>query len=279
MHRFGLVLLLALALVFRAPGPAPADDPNPDLAKAAKKVREIIGHRGSCADRPENTLASYRRAIEAGATVAECDVRTTKDGFLVSSHDPHVDRTSNGTGVIAEMTLAELKKLDFGSRFDPKFKDERMPTLREILELCKGKIHVMLDLKEEGEAYADRITAEVKKYSNQKEIVLGIRSVEHAKLFRQRLPEARQIGLIPTTQAIDAFAAARVDAIRLWPKWLEDKSTVAAVRKHKLELHLAAPKGSREDLLAILPYEPESVASDDPARLIRTLAEIAKGKE
>src|SRR5271165_5264869 len=85
---------------------------QPQPAQAAKKVREIIGHRGSCADRPENTLASYRRAIEAGATVAECDVRTTKDGFLVSSHDPHIDRTSNGKGVIAEMTLAELKKLD-----------------------------------------------------------------------------------------------------------------------------------------------------------------------
>jgi len=278
MHRIGMLILLGSVLVVLAPNAAPAD-PKPALAQAAKNVREIIGHRGSCADQPENTLASYRRAIEAGATVAECDVRTTKDGYLVSSHDANINRTSNGTGLIGQMTLADLKKLDFGSRFDPKFKDERIPTLREILELCKRKIRVMLDLKEEGETYADRIAAEVKKYSSLKEIVLGVRSVEQAKLFRKRLPEARQIGLIPTKDAIDGFAAARVDAIRLWPKWLEDKSSVAAVRKHKLGLLLAATSGSRADVLAILPYAPEWVASDDPARVVRTLAEIAKGKE
>jgi len=278
MHRFGILVLLGLAPLSLFPY-AVAADPKPTLADAAKNVREIIGHRGSCADRPENTLASYRRAIEAGATVAECDVRTTKDGFLVSSHDANINRTSSGTGLIAELTLAELKKLDFGSRFDPKFKGEPMPTLREILELCKGKIHVMLDLKEESETYADRIAAQVKKYGTPKEIVLGVRSVEQARWFRQRLPEARQIGLIPTTDAIDGFAAARVDAIRLWPKWLGDKSSAAAVRKHKLGLLLAAPKGNREDVLAILAYRPESVASDDPARLVRTLAEIARGKE
>jgi glycerophosphoryl diester phosphodiesterase len=278
MCRFAILMLLGVAALVLSPNSLRSDEPKPDPARAARNVREIIGHRGSCADRPENTLASYRRAIEAGATVAECDVRTTKDGFLVSSHDPHVNRTSNGTGAIADLNLAELKKLDFGSRFDPKFKDERMPTLREILELCKGKIHVMLDLKEEGESYADRITAEVKKHGVPKEIVLGIRSVEQARLFRKRLPQARQIGLIPTTESLDAFATAGVDAIRLWPKWLAE-SSVAAVRKHKLELHLAAPKGTREDVLAILLYAPESVASDDPARLVLTLAELAKQKE
>lgn len=275
MQRFGTLILLGLGSVFVYVNGIAAE-PKPDFARAARKVRETIGHRGSCADRPENTLASYRRAIEAGATVAECDVRTTKDGFLVSSHDADISRASNGTGTVARMTLAELKMLDFGSRFDPKFKNERIATLREILELCKGKIRVMLDLKEEGETYADRIAAEVKKYSVPREIVVGIRSVEQAKGFRKRMPEARQIGLVPTIDAIDAFAAARVDAIRLWPKWLADQSTVTAVRKHKLELLLAAPKGSREEVLAILPYAPEWVSSDDPARLRRTLAEVSK---
>src|SRR5580765_1223117 len=60
------------------------------LAQAAKKVKHIIGHRGSCADCPENTLASYRRAIAAGATIIEMDARTTKDGVLVSSHDADI---------------------------------------------------------------------------------------------------------------------------------------------------------------------------------------------
>ena len=158
------------------------------------------GPEGEAGDRPpgvlrgpaENTLASYRRAIEAGATVGETDVRTTKDNELVCCHDADLARTTDGKGLIRDRTLAEIKKLDAGSRFDPKYKDERIPTLREVLQLCKGKMHVMLDLKESGAKYAKRITAEVRKHGEAKEIVLGIRSVEQARLFRELLPEARR---------------------------------------------------------------------------------------
>lgn len=269
-HRLAAVFILLAAGIIMA---APNDDPA--LAQAAKKVREIIAHRGSSSDRPENTLASYRRAIEVGATVTEIDVRTTKDGVLVSLHDPDLSRTSNGTGNVGDKTLAELKQLDFGSKFDPKFKGERIPTVQEIFELCKGKIDVMLDLKETGDVYAEKIAALVRTHGEPKRIVLGIRSVEHAKQFRKLLPEARQIGLIPKPEDIDAFAAAGVETIRLWPKWLGDKSLVPAVRKHKLRLHLGTGKGTKEEVLPLLLHEPESLSSDDPARLMRTLAEIA----
>src|SRR3954447_11766187 len=112
-----VLLLLGPALVPAADSPAP-----PDAAKAAARVKEVIGHMGSCADRPGNTLAGLRRAIEAGAHASEVDVRTTKDGVLVCMHDSTVDRTTDGKGKVAEMTLAEIKKLDAGVRFDPKFK-------------------------------------------------------------------------------------------------------------------------------------------------------------
>jgi glycerophosphoryl diester phosphodiesterase len=251
-----------------------SQDDKAALAQAAKNVREIIGHRGSMLDRPENTLASYRRAIEAGANVAECDVRTTRDGILVSHHDGEISRTSSGKGLVGDMTLAELRQLDFGGWFDPKFKGERIPTLQEILELCHGKIDVMLDLKESGQPYAERIAALVRKHGEPKRIVLGIRSVEHAKQFRKLLPEARQIGLVPTPEDIAAFADAGVETIRLWPKWLNDKSLVAKVRQHKKQLHLGTGKGTRDEVVPLLQYEPESLASDDPGRLRQTLAEL-----
>jgi glycerophosphoryl diester phosphodiesterase len=250
------------------------DEKAPDLGAAARKVKQIIGHRGSCSDRPENTLASYRRAIEVGASVGETDVRTTKDGELVCRHDAGLAKTTNGKGLVSEKTLAEIKALDAGSSFDPKYKDERIPTLREVLQLCKGKMHVMLDLKESGQKYAEQITAEVREHGDPKEIVLGIRSVEHARQFRKLLPEARQIGLVPKAEDIEAFAAAGVETIRLWPDWLSDKTLVPRVRKLKCQLHLHAAKGTREEVLSLLPYEPESLSSDDPGRLLRTLAEI-----
>ena len=249
---------------------------QPDLqAAAARKVKQTIGHRGSCADRPENTLASFRRAIEAGATVAETDIRTTKDGQLVLSHDGDLARMTNGAGQIADQTLAEIKQLDAGSKFDPKFKDERVPTLREYLELCKGKIDVMLDLKETGEPYAEKIATQVRAFGDPKRTVLGIRTVEHAKQFRKLLPEARQIGLVPTVESIEEFAKAGVETIRLWPKWLVDKELVPKVRKLGLQLHLGTEKGTKAQVLEVLPYQPESISSDDPAQLIRSLAELA----
>jgi glycerophosphoryl diester phosphodiesterase len=265
---------MAATLVLLSVAAAGTDRPNA-LAHAVKKVREIIGHRGSMADRPENTLASYRRAIEAGASVAECDVRTTRDGVLVSLHDADIRRTSNGRGRLAEQTLAELRQLDFGSWFDPKFKDERIPTVQEILDLCRGKIDVMLDLQESGQEYMEKAAALIRKHGEPRRTVLGVRSLEQARRFRKLLPEARQIGLIPTPDDSAAFADAGVETIRLWPKWLTEPSRVAQVRRLKKQLHLGTGKGTPDEVRPLLRYEPESLASDDPARLVRTLAEIA----
>lgn len=274
--RFSPPLLIWLML--NATHHAPAAEPVP--AQAARKVKQVIAHRGSSSDRPENTLAAYRRAIEVGASATECDVRTTKDGVLVSSHDADISRTSNGKGLVGSMTLAELKQLDFGSRFDPKFKDERIATLQEILELCKGKIDVMLDLKETGEPYAKSVADLVRKHGEPKRTIVGVRSVEQARSFRKLLPESRQIGLLPTPDDIAAFAEAGVETIRLWPKWIaENKSLVAEVRKHKKQLHLGAGLGTKAEVLPLLAHEPESLSSDDPARLRQTLTEIARPRE
>ncbi|OFJ50336.1 glycerophosphodiester phosphodiesterase [Mycolicibacterium grossiae] len=75
----------------------------------------VVAHRGASADRPEHTVAAYDLALREGADGVECDVRLTRDGHLVCVHDRKVDRTSNGTGLVSEMTLAELRDLDYGA--------------------------------------------------------------------------------------------------------------------------------------------------------------------
>ena len=75
----------------------------------------VVAHRGASADRPEHTLAAYELALQEGADGVECDVRLTRDGHLVCVHDRTVDRTSDGSGVVSEMTLAELEQLDWGA--------------------------------------------------------------------------------------------------------------------------------------------------------------------
>ena len=82
-------------------------------------ARPVIGHRGDSAHFPENTLPSFDRAVELGADAIEFDLRVSRDGEVVIIHDPTVDRTTNGTGAVASLTLAELKSLDAGARFSP----------------------------------------------------------------------------------------------------------------------------------------------------------------
>ena len=97
----------------------------------------ILAHRGASAEAPENTLAAFRLALEQGADGFELDVHRTRDGHLVVCHDETVDRTTDGTGAIGAMTLAELKRLDAGRWFDERFAGERIPTLDEVWALAE----------------------------------------------------------------------------------------------------------------------------------------------
>ena len=233
---------LTLAFVPRI---SAADPDADDLSRAAGGVRQTVAHRGASAGYPENTLAAYRAAIESGATALEVDVRTTKDGVLVSLHDKTLDRTTDGTGSIGDRTLGELRKLDAGAWFDPKFAGQRVPTLSEVLQLCRGKIDVLLDLKESGPEFARRVAKQVRAFGGEgRGTIVGVRSVEQAILFRRLLPEARQLGLIPDEDAIEGFARAGVETIRLWPRWLEDRSLADRVRRAKARLHVNGTTGA-----------------------------------
>ncbi len=83
----------------------------------------MVAHRGASAERPEHTLAAYELALEEGADAVECDVRLTRDGHLVCVHDRRLDRTSTGSGLVSDMTLAQLRDLDFGS-WHPSWQDD-----------------------------------------------------------------------------------------------------------------------------------------------------------
>src|SRR5438309_2403593 len=100
---------------------------EPLAAKLGSGRILLGGHRGNADEFPENTLASFRSAIELGVDLIECDVHLTEDGALPVIHDHLLDRTSNGSGLVRDLTMAELKALDAGSWKDPQFKEERIP--------------------------------------------------------------------------------------------------------------------------------------------------------
>jgi glycerophosphoryl diester phosphodiesterase len=107
----------------------------------------LVAHRGSSATAPENTLAAFRQAIEDGADAVELDVHLTKDGHVVVIHDNRVERTTNGRGKVSEKTLNELTKLDCGSWFHRKYSKEKIPALREVFELLRGRLGINIEIK------------------------------------------------------------------------------------------------------------------------------------
>ncbi|UCC98907.1 MAG: glycerophosphodiester phosphodiesterase family protein [Phycisphaerales bacterium] len=123
----------------------------------------VVAHRGAHIGIPENTLAAYEAAIEMGVDFVEVDLRTTRDGHIVSIHNKEIDSyVTDGTrGLVSQMTLEQLKRLDIGSRIDPQWSDERIPTFEEILDLCKGRAGIYLDVKE---ASVEQLVSIVKKW-------------------------------------------------------------------------------------------------------------------
>ena len=271
------VILCAVVFLLR-PGLAGLHEPLlANLSdKDAWKIGEIIAHRGSSADRPENTLSSARRAIEAGATAIEIDIRTTLDGELIILHDAKVDRMTNGTGDIRRLTLEYVRSLDAGVNFASQFSGEKIPTLEEMLQLAKKtRIKLLFDLKESGTEYAKKIASMVIRYDLRKQIILGVRSEEQAKEFRELLPECFQLGFIPTPDRISSFTSAGVDMIRLWSAWLSDQSLVTKVRQTGAKLQINVGMGSLDEVQIILPFRPDAILCDNPAMLRQSLQKIA----
>ena len=110
----------------------------------------IVAHRGFSACFPENTLAAFEAAKQAGAHMIELDVSLTRDRQLVVMHDDTADRTTDGSGLVRQMTLDQLRRLDAGSWFDSRFAAERPPTLAQVLDLAKGHLAVNIEIKPEA---------------------------------------------------------------------------------------------------------------------------------
>jgi len=104
---------------------------------------KIIGHRGAAGYALENTLESFQAAIDIGCDRAELDVRLSKDNELIVIHDKDVARVTNGTGLVAEMTLVELQKLNCHN-------NQKLLTLQEVFDFCKNKINLQIELKADG---------------------------------------------------------------------------------------------------------------------------------
>jgi len=172
-----------------------------------------IAHRGASGCFPENTLAAFCAAIEAGADMCELDVQLTRDGAMVVIHDDKVDRTTDGNGPVAAMTLAEIKRLDAGARFSDCFKGEIIPTLEEVFDLVDGRCALNIELKSPG--LEAKVTGLVRERGAVGSTLISSFDWEALARIRHIAPELR-VGLLASrwpARLIGAATEMKADAI------------------------------------------------------------------
>jgi glycerophosphoryl diester phosphodiesterase len=193
---------------------------NP-LRMTPETVR-IAGHRGHSAAAPENTLAAFRKARELGGAGVTCetDLSLTSDGEFVLIHDETVDRTTDGHGLVRNMTSSEIAKLDAGKWFGPEFEGERVPSLRQALQLARdlGIIYqVELKIYDRNEVFFPKLRAIIDELDCADLLQFSSFDFVQLRELKKAIPEVPTVGL-SHSRLINPAALAReanVDAINL----------------------------------------------------------------
>ncbi|MBI4493578.1 MAG: glycerophosphodiester phosphodiesterase [Chloroflexi bacterium] len=226
---------------------------RPNALRRPEEYTHVMGHRGapgsygipgSRATRtaapedeaaryaPENTMVSFERAVAMGASIVELDVHLSADGHVVAIHDDTVDRTTDGTGEVGALRLAELQALDAGAWYGPAFTGQRIPTLDEVLAWARGKVRVAIELKQarRPQPGLEAQVVELVARHGMVDQVIAI-SFDHPMVARVKaLNAAVPAGILYACRPVDPVALARqAQADVLLPQWsFVDAEQVAA---------------------------------------------------
>ena len=221
-----------------------------------KMKKQLVAHRGASAYAPEHTREAYLLAIEQGADFVEQDLAVTKDGVLVCIHDLTLERTTNVEEVfpnrfveekrsstrsrrwlVADFTLAEIKQLDAGSWFDPKFAGARIPTFQEAIDLVRGKAGLYPELKDpafyrERGVNPEALLAEVLKRNGLPEtstpVIIQSFDEITIKQLAKDLPGVPRVILVDFRDAVRLDSQDKVREIAAWATGLGPNKLIVA---------------------------------------------------
>ncbi len=165
----------------------------------------IFGHRGVPDEAPENTLAGFQKAVEMGLDGVELDARLCATGELVVLHDDEVDKVTDGSGRVDALSFEVLRRLDAGARFSDGFKEEKIPTLEETLEVLGGKMIVNIELKTRsipGDGLEAKVVALVERMQLQSSVVLSSFNPFSVRRARAANPDLKTALLFADDQPI-----------------------------------------------------------------------------
>ena len=229
-----------------------------------------IAHRGASAYEPENTLRSIKRGTEFGADFIEVDVRLCKDGYVAVIHDETVDRTTDGKGYVRNLTLQQLKKLNAG-------RGEKIPTLQEVVDLVKGRVKLIIEVKERGmEGKALKI---VKDRNVEGEVLITSFFHKTIKAVKEADPQIKT-GVIFRCEPINpSELALKADADALFPfKDYVSLEMVEEAHRHGLFINVWTVDEPRE-MAHFINMGVDGIVTNKPDILKTLLTSIEKGAD
>jgi glycerophosphoryl diester phosphodiesterase len=195
---------------------------------------QITAHRGSSKEAPENTMAAMERAVDDLADFVEVDVQETKDGMVVLGHDLNLKRVSGINRTISSYTFEELQSLDAGKWFSADYEGERIPSLEETMEFCKGRININIEIKNLGSSseLPDKVWELIEKYQMKEQCVVTSVRLSYLTRIKELDPEIRT-GYIISAAYGDYYSSDVIDFISLRSSFVSERLVEAAHKKGK----------------------------------------------
>ena len=237
----------------------------------------IFAHRGASAYAPENTLVSFELALSQGADAIELDAKLSADGEVVVIHDATVDRTTNGHGRVAQLTLTDLRSLDAGRSFSEKYRGQKIPLLEEVFETVGKKTYINVELTNYAaprDPLVEKVCALVKKHGLEKRIIFSSFFTSNLKKAKRLLSEVPR-GLLTLDGWKGAWARSFGfsfgDYVALHP-YLTDLTKQQIIRVHRLQRRVHVwTVNNAEDMMRLNHWGVDGIFTDDPQLALRTL--------
>ena len=240
----------------------------------------IFAHRGASAYAPENTLTAFTLAIQQGAEAIELDAKLSADGHVVVMHDDTVDRTTNSIGAVSSLSLAELKKLDAGSKFNPAYHLERIPTLEEVFETIGPNVFINVELKNYTSPIndlPDKVISLVKEHGLETSVMLSSFNIIALIRARSLLPKI-SLGFITIKGLADLTLQSRLvrlsPLLAFHPHYLDvTPKLVRAAHKVNSRVHTYTVN-QPDTMQQLFSIGVDGIFTDDPPLALKVAAEI-----
>jgi glycerophosphoryl diester phosphodiesterase len=238
----------------------------------------IFGHRGASAHAPENTIAAFKLALEQGADAVELDAKLTADGAVIVIHDLTLDRTTNGSGPVSAHSLADFRKLEAGSFFDPRFKGEPVPTLAEVFEAVGEETFINVELtnyENAADGLPDRVAEVVRRHGLEERVMFSSFLPSSLRRIHKLLP-ACPIGLLTSKQYDSLLKLAgqtRLNRYQALHPAMSDVTRARVRHAHSRgRLVNVYTVNESEDMKRLFAIGVDGIFTDDPALGRQTLA-------